>query len=298
MIKMIKIKKGVILFMLSSIITVNTYANDLFENDKSNTRFILNDSVATQLIPEKKSKNRSFVGRMLPEASYRRVKKSSTFIPKGQWLAGATVSYSENDSDNMKFLVAENITTVGYKVKTEAFFGYAFANDAVIGLRTGYSRSLVDMKNLNLSLGDDLSFNLQDYYSLNHSFIGMVYMRNYISLFNSMRFGLFNDLQVSVQSGQGKLMSGNGETFTGTYSNSTKLSIGIAPGVSIFLSDYAAFEFSVGVLGFESEWKEQVTDQVVTGKYRKSSANFKVDLFSLKLGMTFYFNHKKIQSYK
>ena len=296
---MIKIKKGIVLFILGSMLTVNSHASGLFHNDYNSDEpkvdFTLNDSIPITF-NKKKSGNSSFVGRMLPDASYRRVGKPSTFIPKGQWLVGATITYAENSSDNMKFMILDNITTSGYNVKTTAYAGYAFANDAVAGIRAGYTRGLMDMESLSLSIDDDLNFDIKDYYSLNHSFIGMVFLRNYISLFNSMRFALFSDLQLSVESGQGKMMSGVDDSFTGTYSENTKLAIGITPGVSVFLSDYAAFEISVGVLGFESEWKKQITDQVTTGRSRKSSANFKVDLFTLKLGMTFYFNQKKISS--
>ncbi|MEG0500071.1 MAG: hypothetical protein RR550_02990, partial [Rikenellaceae bacterium] len=120
-------------------------------------------------------------------------------------------------------------------------------------------------------------------------------LRNYISLFGSNRFGLFNDTQVTLERGQGKTMSGTGEKFNGTYTESAKFSVGISPGLTAFITDFAALEVSVGVLGFESQWVKQTKNQIETGNYRKSSANFKVNLFSLKLGMTFYLNSKKVE---
>lgn len=241
------------------------------------------------------TKKKNLVNRLLPTPSYRRVSKPPVFVPKGQWMFGATVSYSENSADNLKFLIIEDLATKGYKVKTEAYVGYALYNDGVLGVRAGYQRSLLDLKGVNIKLEDDLNFNLDNYYVLDHSYIGTVFLRNYISLFNSMRFGLFNDVQVSLEQGQGKVMNGMGEDFTGTYNTHTKFNVGISPGCTVFINDFAAFEVSVGVLGFQSHWTKQVTDQIETGKYHKSSANFKVDLFSLRLGMTFYLNSKKIK---
>lgn len=242
------------------------------------------------------TQKRNLVNRLLPTPSYRRVSKPPIFVPKGQWMFGATVSYSENSADNIKFLIIEDLNTSGYNVKTEAYVGYALYNDGVLGVRAGYRRALLDLKGVNIKLEDDLNFNIHNYYVLEHSYIGTVFLRNYISLFNSMRFGLFNDVQVSLEQGQGKIMNGEGDTFTGTYNKNTKFNVGISPGCTVFINDFAALEVSVGVLGFQSNWMTQVTNQVETGKYHKSSANFKVDLFSLRLGVTFYLNSKKIKT--
>lgn len=256
------------------------------------------DSVATikssTIIIDEEPKKKNLVRRMLPEPSYRRVGKPSVFVPRGQWIVGATVSYSENSADNYQILILKNFIAEGYSVNTEAYAGYALFDDGVIGLRGGYKRTLIDLKGLNINLGDDLDLSIDDYYSLNHSYVGTAFLRNYISLFNSNRFGLFNDLQLTYEQGQGKTTNGKGESLTGTYTETNKFSVGISPGLTVFINDYAAFEASVGVLGFESAWVKQTTDQVETGKYRKSSANFKVNLFSLRLGMTFYLNPKKV----
>lgn len=243
---------------------------------------------------EKQVKKENIVKRILPKPSYRRVGKPEVFVPKGQWIVGATVAYSENSANNHEFLILKDIQTEGYNVKTEAFCGRAMFDDGVLGVRAGYQRTSIDLKKMNIHISDDINLNLDDYYSLNHSFVGTVFLRNYISLFDSKRFGLFNDTQVSVENGQGKTMNGKGESLSGVYTKNTKFSVGISPGLTVFINDFSAFEASVGVLGFESEWINQTKDQVETGKYRKSSANFKVNLFSLRLGMTFYLNPKKV----
>lgn len=38
------------------------------------------------------------------------------------------------------------------------------------------------------------------------------------------------------------------------------------------------------------KWTDQTTDQIDKGSRRSSSANFKIDLFSINLGMNFYFD--------
>ncbi|MCD8193988.1 MAG: hypothetical protein LUD74_05480 [Tannerellaceae bacterium] len=56
-----------------------------------------------------------------------------------------------------------------------------------------------------------------------------------------------------------------------------------------FVNNFAAVEVSLDVLGLDLKWYEQTINQVEQGKMRTSSANFKINLFSINLGMTFYF---------
>ena len=38
----------------------------------------------------------------------------SVFIPKGQWMSGGTISYSEHEEDNLNFLVIKDVEALGY----------------------------------------------------------------------------------------------------------------------------------------------------------------------------------------
>lgn len=46
------------------------------------------------------------------------------FIPKGQWMAGGSVSYSEHEEDNLNFLVLKDVEGKGYNFKVSPYFGY------------------------------------------------------------------------------------------------------------------------------------------------------------------------------
>jgi hypothetical protein len=41
-------------------------------------------------------------------------------------------------------------------------------------------------------------------------------------------------------------------------------------------------------MGLQYKWTEQTTDKVKEGKSRSGGANFKINLLSINLGMTFY----------
>ena len=114
------------------------------------------------------------------------------------------------------------------------------------------------------------------------------FFRSYIPVGRSKIFGLFNEVRLTYGYAQGKNSTGSGVTYDGTYQTTHNLEIGFAPGVTAFITDFAAAEVSMGIMGFDFKWVDQKTNQVETGKRRTSSGNFKINLFSINIGMTFY----------
>ena len=58
------------------------------------------------------------------------------FIPKGQWMAGGTVSYSEHDEKNLNFLVLKDVEGIGYTFKVSLYVGYFFKDNIAAGILT------------------------------------------------------------------------------------------------------------------------------------------------------------------
>lgn len=218
--------------------------------------------------------------------------QNHTFIPKGQWMVGTTFSYSEHEDNNFSFLgVLENIESIGYSFKVSPFFGYFIRDNVAVGGRFAYNRSYTDLGNISLDLDEDMNFSIADMKYLEHEFSGTGFIRTYMPIGRSKVFGLFNEARLTYGYSQGKSSSGVMGTaeYTGTYQTVNKLQIGMCPGLTAFITNFAAVEVSVDVLGFDVKWTDQVTNQVETGSRRSSSANFKIDLFSINLGMNFYF---------
>lgn len=211
-----------------------------------------------------------------------------TFVPKGQWIAGSSISYSEYSNDNYKFLIIEGIDGSGYSFKVSPLVCYTFKDNLAAGARGSYSRSLTKLDHIGINIDDDLNFDVKDLYNLTHSYSGTAVLRSYINLGDSKRFGLYNEVQFTVGGSQSKLVNGKGESLTGTYETGTNLQIGMAPGLVAFINNYTAVEVSIGVLGFNYAKTKQVTDQVYVGERSSSSANFKINIFSIGLGIAFY----------
>lgn len=237
----------------------------------------------------------------LPEVShrvvlkYQRVDPPTLFVPKGQWLFGGTMQYSDHTNVNYKLLVLDDWEGRGYTVSGKIYVGYAIKDNLALGVRAGFGRTLLNIDNLNLSLGDDLNFNIDHAHYINQQWSGSFFMRNFFSLFGSRQFGLFNDTEITFAGGRGKTITGTGEMLKGTYQTSFDASIGISPGIMVFMQNIAAIELSVGLLGFSTSITKQQTNQVYEGKRRTSGAKFGVDILSIKLGATFYINSRQFK---
>lgn len=219
---------------------------------------------------------------------FQRKLEQITFVPKGQWITGVSVSYTQSDQDKYQFLVFENITGDTYSFKISPMVMFVFKDNLAAGGRFAYSRQRTRLDAADVVLDSETEYNIDNLYSISHNFSGVLAFRNYISLGHSTRFGLFNEVQLQVGGGQAKLCSGLGRDFTGTYERTFNMSIGLAPGLAVFLNNYSALEVNVGVLGFNYNSAKSTTDRIYVAHRDTKSANFKINLFSITFGVAFY----------
>jgi hypothetical protein len=64
--------------------------------------------------------------------------------------------------------------------------------------------------------------------------------------------------------------------------------LGIAGGMAVFLTDFLAAEVMLNVGGFHVNWGNQNTNNIESGSNTSSGANFRINLFSVKFGVTCY----------
>jgi len=211
-----------------------------------------------------------------------------SFIPEGQWITGVNVSYTQSDFDNYKFLIIENLGGDTYSFKVSPMLMYCFKDNLAAGGRFAYSRSRTRLNSADVIIDSETSYEPGTLYSLAHNYYGTAAFRNYISLGRSMRFGFFNEVQLQIGGGQSKIVNGEGEDLTGTYSRHFSLDVGLTPGLIMFLNNYSAIEVSVGVLGFSYDKTHSVSDQIYVADYVSKHANFKINLFSISFGVAFY----------
>lgn len=211
-----------------------------------------------------------------------------TFVPKGQWITGVSVSYSQSNQDNYQFLVVENLNGDSYTFKVSPMVLFAFRNDMAAGGRLAYSRTRTRLNSADINLDVETGYNVDHLFSISHSYTATGAFRIYLSLGNNNRFGMFNELQVELGGGQSKIVDGTGRDLTGTFENSFNFNVGLAPGLAVFLNNYSALEVNIGVLGFNYTSTKSTTDRIYVARRHSQSANFKINLFSIMFGVSFY----------
>lgn len=144
----------------------------------------------------------AIAGGKVQAQEFKRQIEQSTFVPKGQWIAGSSISYSEHTEDNYQFLIIDGFKSDGYTFKVSPLVCYAFKDNIAAGGRFAYSRSLIKIDGLTLNIDDDNQFDINDLYQLKHTYSGMLILRNYISLGKSKRFALFNETQLEWSGSQ------------------------------------------------------------------------------------------------
>lgn len=219
---------------------------------------------------------------------FKREIESVDFVPKGQWIFGLSVSYTQSSQDKYQFLILEGISGDTYSFKISPMVMFAIKADLALGGRFSYARSLTKVANADLVLDSETDYSFDHLYRLSHNYYGAALMRNYFSIGKSKRFGFFNEVSLQLGGGQTKLTTGTGEDLTGTYERNFSLNVGLTPGLCLFLSNYSALEVNVGLLGFNYHDTKAVKDQVYVSHRNSKSANFRINLFSITFGATFY----------
>lgn len=215
--------------------------------------------------------------------------KSTLFVPRGQWIFGGTVSYSTHTNDSYSLLVVEGIDSKGYTFRVSPMITYAVGDNSAVGVRFIYERSLLRIAEAAVNMGDDetgVNLTVDRYYALEHAYTGAVIWRRYIPLGSSKRFAIFTETQFAAGGTQAKFAMD--QPVKGTFQSGYKVSLGVSPGLVAFATNNMAVEVSIGVMGIDYSRIKQVHNQVVTGRRSSSNMNFKVNIFSIGLGVAFY----------
>ena len=226
--------------------------------------------------------------RGMAQEAFEREIESVVFVPKGQWITGLSISYQQSSQNKYQFLVFEGISGDTYQFKVSPMLLFSFKDDMAAGGRFSYSRALTKLESADIVLDSETDYNIDHLYRLSHSYAVSGLFRNYFSIGRSKRFGFFSELQFTVGGGQAKLMQGVSTELTGNYERDFKLSLGLTPGLCVFLNNYSAMEVNVGVLGFSYTDTKITTDQIYVARRNSKMANFRINLFSITFGAAFY----------
>ncbi len=214
------------------------------------------------------------------------VKMDNTIAPNGQWIIGATASYSTHINEDFAFAIVNGINSVGYNVTASPVLAYTFKNNLSAGVRFEYSRMLLNLDSSLLTYGDDIEVSMNDYYALQQTFTGMLILRQYIPIGNSKRFSLFSELRLEYGGLRAKFAYD--DPVSGTFSKGYNVGASIVPGIVAWVTNDVAFEVTIGMIGISYSHTEQVHNQVNYGEVNSSQMSYGLNIFSIGLGVAFY----------
>ena len=214
------------------------------------------------------------------------------FVPKGQWIFGGTASYSTHSNEDYTFTLINDIDSYGYTVNVSPMIAYAPWRNMAVGVRFSYGRSLFSLDNASLSVSE-VDINVDMFHQIKHSYTGTLFWRPYIPLGTTNRFALFAEVQINLSGGQSKNVIATDaidslQNYRGTYATSYGASLGLQPGIVAFITNNAAVELSIGVLGIGFDRIHQTKNQIAQGEINSLDTKFKLNLLSVGFGMSFY----------
>lgn len=280
--KYYKAAVGILLFFAANTASAQNVVNRIEVPEQESDTIVSTEPIVYKVGKSAKKTYAQERGMISREAS------KTVFIPKGQWMLGGQVAWNQWNNDNLNYLVLKDINFEGYTFSAGPYFGYFFANNMAVGGRFSYKRYFFNLGEFDLNLGDDFNIGLKDLYYLQHNYESTLFVRSYLPLGNSKIFGLFGEFQLNYIFAEGKNSTGRDETFTGVYEYTHNLEIGLGGGMVVFLADHVAAEVMLNVGGYRVKWGAQNTNNIEEGRITSSGANFKIDLFSIKFGVTYF----------
>lgn len=208
------------------------------------------------------------------------------FIPKGHKIFGITASYSNYDSNDSKmFNLLEDLNYYGKTIRVNPFAGYFYKDNLMLGVKLGYTQTIAQLDNIGLAI-EDLDFSLSDMRLSETMYSGTIFHRSYVGLDAGKRFGLFNETNLAFSTGNSSFTRIADNEPVVTETSITEMRLGINPGISVFIMQNVAAEFSFGVAGLTYRHEKQTINQVDSGSRKNSGANFKINLMNINIGVT------------
>ncbi len=242
-----------------------------------------------EMLDEKVIVGSDTVSIIIPEHNFGRYDRglyNYLFIPKGQWSFGLSASYGELNTDDVQVLnMLKDVDFKGKIYSIQPTIGYFIRNNQSVGIKLTYSRGTADLANLAVDFDDDINFKLKDVSYYTESYVIGGFYRNYVGLGRDKRFGVFNEVDLSFQSGSSRFKRLYNDEPKNTRTTVTQVSLNFSPGVAVFIQDNVAFNVSFGVFGVKWRKEHQLTNGVDEGTRFSSGANFRFNIFNINFGL-------------
>ncbi|MDC6365494.1 MULTISPECIES: outer membrane beta-barrel protein [Flavobacteriaceae] len=182
-------------------------------------------------------------------------------IPKGTWNIGGDFSFglSNLESSSGDVTVESDRTTISLFPRV----GYAFDDNWMVGLKTGYGYSRFENENNGNFEGKGESITVAPY------------ARRYFGVGNKLLFYLQGELGYT-----GSWSESFGDMTPRSTSSADEFYVAFRPGVTFFVSNRLAFESSIGALRYST---------IKRDRFRSKTFELNLDSSNLLFGLSYYF---------
>ena len=226
----------------------------------------------------------------------------NVFAYKGELALGLTASYGTLTSDNSDiFAILEKINASGFVTTVSPFVSYFVANNTSIGLRLGYTHMGGKLDNMDINLGEqnDVSISIPWVNLANNTVRMSAFLRNYASIDEAGRFGVFSEIEASYAFGSNEFSFRSGDEEQPTYTDSKNMTIKLwfNPGLAVYMFPNVCATISFGMGGFKySSVKQYDENGNLTGTRDTSKLRFRLNLADINFGLNIHLWNKNKKS--
>lgn len=209
------------------------------------------------------------------------------FIKKGSWLTGGTLSMKFRNSTDKNELIryVEDNKTYDFAIRVDGAYAFTNYNYAGLALQFGQAGRSGDYQN-----SDGVPYT-EDAYGIGYSFIP--FLRNLTPIDKHGRFNIITQIELLTQIEQGITQTVLNEELTRRQSVKYTGSLGVRPGISVFVLRNVAFETTLNVAGVRYGFEKIQTTNQPVARTETASIDFKIDLLQLNIGIFVYIRPQK-----
>lgn len=208
------------------------------------------------------------------------------YIPRGVWSIGLTASYGEIGTEDLDvFGLLSDIDISAHAFSIKPYVQYFIRNNMAVGLKFGYYSAKGNVDSFNADIMEDMGFSLSNVMYRAESYSAAFTFSQYIGLSRRGRFGVYNEVELSFQSGNSEFRRPYAGEPRTTYTTSMETRLNFSPGLQVFIMKNVAFHVSFGVFGFYFKNEKQREENEPTGNRFSSGANFRFNIFNINFGI-------------
>jgi len=210
-------------------------------------------------------------------------KTSELYLEKGMAFLGITGGASYRESSNEETFVGKVLDREKNAFNVTLSGGYLLSDHFAVGGSVSYDWLRNNQLNED---GDGVQTDLKE---AGNSITGAVFIKNFIPLSSNGRFNLYNITGMALEVKRRNTESFSQDILKRTYMEAYSISLGISPGIQVFVMEGFAAEVGVNVAGISTTSTRTSVNGENGSAVQSGVLDLKINVLSLKLGFFYFF---------